>query len=195
MTSLLGIRAREIVRIYERFHHLPWVITMTKRLLIREITTDDVDALFEMYRPDEVSRYLPPLHLTREEEIAYIHNYIRYIYSFYECGMWVICNKKNGNVIGRAGVEMRMLDGEQVAELGYMVALPYQRQGIAEEAVRAVLAYVEQEELLQDVSEITCLIDKENVPSQKFAEKMGFMLTGTCICDKKSWLRYGKPLE
>jgi RimJ/RimL family protein N-acetyltransferase len=168
---------------------------MTKRLLIREITTDDVDALFEMYCPDEVSRYLPPLHLTREEEIAYIHNYIRYIYSFYECGMWVICDKKNGNVIGRAGVEMRMLDGEQVAELGYMVALPYQRQGIAEEAVRAVLAYVEQEELLQDVSEITCLIDKENVPSQKFAEKMGFMLNGTCICDKKSWLRYGKTLQ
>jgi RimJ/RimL family protein N-acetyltransferase len=195
MTSLSGIGAREIVRIYERFHHLPWIITMTERLLIREITTNDVDALFEMYRPKEVSRYLSPLHPTREEEIVYIHDYIRYMYSFYECGMWVICDKKSGNVIGRAGIEVRSLDGEQIAELGYMVALPYQRQGIASEAVDAVLSYVEYEGILPEFREVNCLIAKENVPSQNFAKKMGFILTGTCICDQKLWLRYRKPLQ
>mgnify|MGYP000212918723 CR=1 FL=1 len=38
-----------LVRIFERFHHIPWTIAVTKRCVIREFCMEDLDALISLY--------------------------------------------------------------------------------------------------------------------------------------------------
>ena len=38
-----------LVRIFERFHHIPWTIAVTKRCVVREFCMEDLDALISLY--------------------------------------------------------------------------------------------------------------------------------------------------
>ena len=67
-----------LVRIFERFHRIPWTIAVTKRCVIREFCMEDLDALIDLYDQPGVTYqldakgqrqpgYIEPL-FAREEE-------------------------------------------------------------------------------------------------------------------------------
>ncbi len=56
--------------------------------------------------------------MSYEEEREYQQAYIEQMYRFYGYGMWIVCDRNTGELIGRAGVEHREELGGEL-ELGY----------------------------------------------------------------------------
>lgn len=154
--------------ILKRFMGMPWDIMETKRCLIRETSVEDVDAFYELYEDEEITRYMEPLFEDRDEEIEYTKSYIKNVYEFYGFGMWTIVLKDNGEVIGRAGVSYR--EGFEHPELGFMIGTKYQRQGLAYEVCSAILEYMHEN---YEMEEILIFIEPQNTPSILLAKKLG----------------------
>lgn len=90
--------------VYRRHHHLPWTVLETERCYLREITLEDLDALYELYRPAEITRYVRGPSEDRAKQEEYTRAYIDYMYRFYGYGLWAVIEKKSGRLIGRAGL-------------------------------------------------------------------------------------------
>ena len=144
---------------------------MTKRLLIREITLDDVDALYGIYGDERVTRYIPGLQKDPQEERRMTKAYIESAYAFYGFGLWAVFERSTGRLIGRVGLTPRQMDDCCVLELGYVIDAGHWRQGYAAEACEAAIRYA-QEEL--DCEELSAFIRVENTASIALAEKLGF---------------------
>lgn len=157
----------ELERIYRRLHGLPWRILETDRCVVREITVEDVDRLYEIYAEPSVTEYMDNLYADREEEKIYTQNYIRNMYGFYGYGMWIVEVKYSGRVIGRVGIEPC---GEE-NELGYVIAEPWRRLGIAYEVCRAVMKYGFEE---LGLDQISARVQSRNHPSKGLLQKLGF---------------------
>ncbi len=128
----------------------------------------------------------------REEELAFTRAYIENMYKFYGYGIWVVCLKENGEVIGRAGLSNRQVDGVNELELGYVIDEKYQGFGYAYEACMAVCEFAK-ERLYVD--KLVCFIEKKNIPSVRLAEKLGFYLvTEVCVDREKIFAYYKKIL-
>lgn len=155
--------------VYERHHHLPWTILETERCIVKEFSMEYLDDLFELYAGEGMTDYIEPLY-PYEQEKEYQRAYIEHMYGFYGYGMWIVCEKETGKLIGRAGVEHREELGGEL-ELGYAIGVPYQRQGYATEVCRAILSYVKEE---LEYTQINCLIEEGNTGSEHFAGKLGF---------------------
>ena len=184
-------------RVYKRHTGEPWTIAETKRCIIRELTMDDIDALFELYSKPGITDFVEPLY-DYDKECEYERAYIEHMYGYYEYGMWLVFSKDTGELIGRAGLENRDYCDEQETqgvpgayhsemELGYIIAPEYQRQGYATEVCQAILEYA-WENLCPD--RINCLIDENNYPSRRLVEKLGFQLIGKTDVTGESLLRY-----
>lgn len=159
-------------RVARRHLGLPWKICETKRLVIREIRGEDFTEIWDNQIGQGFS--------TLEE----LESYTKHQYTFYGFGFWALEEKREGELVGIAGVTVPRPDdkkelfainypeGDGELELGYHIFLPYRKQGYAEEACRAVLSYVERE---LEPGRIVARISEENIPSQKLARKLGFL--------------------
>lgn len=163
------IQADYLDRLILRFENKPWVILETERCLLREITTDDVEALYEIYADPEITAYMEGLYESREEEIAYTKDYIACHYRFYEFGMWIIEDKQTGRILGRAGLDM--IAERQLPQLGFVVRKDMQRRGIAMEVCRAVLKYAGD---ILDFEQVEASCDRRNEASISLLQKLGF---------------------
>ncbi len=166
-------------------------IFRTERCLVREIRLSDLPALYRIYDEPDITDHMEPLY-EWDEEVEYTKTYIRMIYGFYGYGMWVVCDKKTGELIGRVGFDDREIpDGKggmrRILELGYVITTRLQRQGYATEVCRAAIRYMEKE-FGEDT--FTSLIEPENDGSIRFAEKLGFVAAGDVIVSQKDMLVY-----
>lgn len=172
-------------RVFERHHHIPWIILETERCIVRELSLDDLDALFVLYAWDGMTDYMEPLY-DYEQEKEYQKAYIEHMYGFYGYGMWLVIEKETGRLIGRIGIEHREELGGEL-ELGYAIGTPYQRKGYAIEVCTAVLAYSKKE---FDISQINCLIEEGNTVSEHLARKLGFSPRGRVEVSGKQMKKY-----
>lgn len=155
---------------YRRLAGLPWNILETERLKIRESTVRDVEDFYRIYEAPSVTYYMEDLFKDPEEEKAYMESYIRQVYGFYGFGIWTVLLKATGQIIGRAGLSVR--EGYELPELGFVIAVPFQKKGYAYEACSAVLTYAK-EELLFD--KIQALVQEKNTASVQLLLRLGFV--------------------
>lgn len=167
--SLADVSCEYLDRVYRRAKGLPWNILTTDRLQIREMTPEDVPRLYELYEDESITRYMEPLFPNQQQEIDYTKDYIKYVYSFYGYGMWLITLKKNGEIIGRAGLEYK--EGFEGLEIGFMLGREYQNKGYAYEACKGILNYALEE--LEQTS-FRAIVHRDNEPSRNLCEKLGF---------------------
>ena len=170
------ITADFVEKMYQRKRQLPWLITETERTLIRELTLDDIDALFALYEDPDIKRFIPPLLPTKEEERDFQKAYIEKMYGFFGYGFWNIIDKTTGALMGRAGFSNR--EGFSDPEIGYLLSEPYRKQGIATEVCTALLNYARD---ILGFTDINSFIRPDNLPSVRFAEKLGFTPTNESI--------------
>ena len=163
-----------IKRMWQRHHRIPWTITETQRLVIREQTPEDLDALYEIYSDADAARYMENLYEDRNEEAAYLRQYIDNQYRFYEYGIWAVTLKDDGKLIGRAGISTR--EGYDLPEIGYIIGKDYRRCGYAKEAVSAVLEYGREE---LGLSDYIAFSKTANTASAKLLKSLGFIASGT----------------
>lgn len=185
LEGLEEVDAQFLLRAYQRKHGLPWTILTTKRCIVREMTLDDLDALFLLYAGNGMTDYLEPLY-EYEKEKEYQRSYIKTVYGFYGYGMWVVIEKSSQTLIGRVGIENReACDWE--AELGYAIAVPYQKKGYASEVCAAVMDYAWK---FLEFEKLNCLIHTGNTASLQLAKKLGFEFLETRLLDGVSMEHY-----
>ena len=154
---------------------------------LREMIPEDAEAFAKIYESAKVRKYMDDFHGDAEGEAAYIRDYQQQ-YRFREYGVWSILMKDTGEVIGRAGFLQNppkkvLADLEadiagiteqdtDMPYLGYVIGLPWQRQGLAEEVCRALIRYATEE---LEFEKLGLLVEKDNLASLKLAEKLGFL--------------------
>ena len=156
-------------KVYRRYVGLPWDILTTERCLVRETSVEDLDAFYEIYAEPSVTQYTEGLYPERAQEEAWLKDYMENMYYFYNYGVWTICDKATGQIIGRAGFSNR--EGYEYPELGFVIGVPWQRQGYATEVCRALLKYGKVE---LGFERVQMLVMPGNETSLHLAENLGF---------------------
>ena len=112
------------------------IILETERLLLREFTADDFDALYAVLSDPEIMRHYPRPFDAEMTENWIARNLARYRTDGF--GLWAVIRKDTGCLIGDCGLTMQMIDGERLPEIGYHIGKSFQRRGYAKEAALTV---------------------------------------------------------
>lgn len=172
-------------KIHQRLSERPWHIIDTERLEIWEMSEDDLQSLYTIYNDKDVVKYTENLYEDEEKELQYIKDYRKYIYGFYGYGTWVLINKQNGELIGRAGLTHRAEYDE--AELGFVIGKKYWRQGYAYEACAKILELAKS---VYEMEKVQALVNKGNMASIRLLEKLQFYYMEDISLDGEYFQRY-----
>lgn len=189
--SLSQVEEEYLNMVYMRAHGMPLTIAVTRRTVIREMTIDDLPAMYELYADEAVAEWVEPLY-DYDRELEFTREYIDNMYGFYGYGLWLVFDRETKELIGRVGISRRCIDGEECCELGYIIKSSRQRQGIGTEVSRAVLNYAT-DRLGMDKMWLCAASD--NTASLALAHKLGFELYGDCVQDGKKLYIYNKSLR
>lgn len=156
----------------------------TGRLILRQMTLDDVDFYFHHFNNDKVIEgccFPGPksLEAAREELERYC------IKPFKENRgiRWGIVRKGGSELIGTCGY-YDWIKPARRAEIGYDLDPAYWRQGIMTEALRAVLEYGFGK---MGLNRIQAIIDSKNTRSLKLVHRVGFKTEG--VLRQRSYFR------
>lgn len=146
------------------------IILETERLLLRHFEAGDLDALFALYRDQEVRRYFPEGTLTLEETRGELDWYRNGHPKHPELGLWATILKERSQFIGRCGLLPWTIDGQDEIEIAYLIDKTFWGQGLGTEAARGIRDYAFGK---LGLTRLVCLIDEHNRASVRVAEKTG----------------------
>ena len=141
---------------------------LTKRLVLRELTENDCDALCKVLGDPQIMEHYP-----RAFDENGVRDWIgRNIqrYKADDFGLWAVCLKDTGELIGDCGLTMQMIGGEMKPEIGYHIRKDHQRKGYAKEAACAVRDWAFQNTPFQT---LYSSMKYTNLPSMKTAMAYG----------------------
>ena len=121
----------------------------TERLILRELTQEDFDALYPILSDPEIMQYYPAP-FTPEK----VHQWIDWNldnYRTYGFGLWAVILKETGEFLGDCGITMQRIHGAMLPEIGYHIRRDYQRKGFASEAAARCMEYAFLEKSLPKV--------------------------------------------
>ncbi len=108
----------------------------TERLFLREMTPEDFDALYAVLADSDIMQHYPyTFDETRVRNWIHKNREQCRVFGF---GLWAICLKETGEMIGDCGLTMQNINGTILPEIGYHIAKAYQRRGYAKEAAKVV---------------------------------------------------------
>ena len=145
-------------------------ILETDRLIIRHFVQADLDSLYKLYCDPEAKKYIPDAPQTYNETREELEWYLNGHPEHPNLGLWAAVDKSTHQLAGRVGLLPWVIDSHNEVEVAYLIAKDYRKQGLATEAALALLKYGF--ERLQ-LSRLVCVIDQDNTPSIKVAEKIG----------------------
>ena len=145
-------------------------ILETKRLTLRHLVPEDLDALWSLYSNPEITKYIPDAPRSyeeaREEMEWFMHGHPKHP----ELGLWATIYKETGEFIGRCGLLPSTIDGQKEVEVAYTIVQEFWGQGLATEAAKGIVQYgFENLHLVR----LICLIEQENQASIKVAKNIG----------------------
>ena len=112
------------------------MILETERLILREMTEDDYDALYRVLADSDIMQHYPYTFDEKRVRGWIAKNIERYeIFGF---GLWAVCLKETGEMIGDCGPTMQLINENIKPEIGYHIRKDHQRNGYAREAAIAV---------------------------------------------------------
>jgi RimJ/RimL family protein N-acetyltransferase len=147
------------------------MILETARLILREFSPEDADALMKVVSDPETMRYYPAP-LTRLQVDEWIkRNGQRYQTD--GVGLWAMVLKSTGEMIGDCGIIRQHVEEEFLYEVGYHLRRDHWGQGLATEAAVACRDWAFAN---LNVDRVISLIRPENLPSIKVAERNGMTI-------------------
>ncbi len=149
------------------------IILETKRLILRHQVPEDLDDLWGLYCNPEITKYIPDAPRSREEAKEELEWHMNGHPKNRELGLWATIHKESGKFIGRCGLLPWTIDGQNEVEVAYTIAQAYWGQGLATEAACGILEYGFEQ---LNLPRLICLIDPDNIASQRVAEKIGMSL-------------------
>ena len=144
------------------------MVLETQRLMLRELTQDDYDALCRILKDekvmvayegafsDAVVQQWLDRQLARDRQWGF--------------GLWAAVLKETGEVIGQCGLTMQPWKDQEVLEIGYLFQRRYWHQGYATEAARVCKRYAFD---VLKAEEVCSIIRDTNTASQRVALRNG----------------------
>ena len=108
----------------------------TERLVLREMNPDDFEALYAVLSDADNMKHYPYAFDEARVREWILRNRERY--QQYGFGLWAVCLKETGEMIGDCGLTLQNIDGELLPEIGYHIRRDQQNNGYAKEAAAAV---------------------------------------------------------
>lgn len=156
------------------FSFLPFKTLESERLLLRQMTPEDVNEVFEIRSNPELMKYIPRPILKNKEEALELINTINNNILKNEGINWAITLKPDNKLLGYIG-HYRIKWEDFRSEIGYMILPEAQGKGIVSEAVSLVIKYGFEE---MQMHSLEAVIDPENNASARVLEKNGFVKEG-----------------
>jgi RimJ/RimL family protein N-acetyltransferase len=137
-------------------------------IVLRRPTVDDAPAVYAACQDPEIPRWIPviPQPYTEQSALEFVgwsaESWERGNYSF------VIVDSRSGELLGAIGMGVNA--ASKIGHIGYWVAAPARRRGVASRALRLLAGWAVE----QDFGRLELITDPDNVASQRVAEKAGF---------------------
>ena len=148
----------------------------TERLLLKNISLDDGEFIFNQFSNDTINRYLydaePLSNMDEAEELIrfYIQPEPRSQHR------WIIVSKPGKERMGTCGFHCWNQKDRSV-EVGYDLCEAFWGKGYMTEAIREIISFAQNQ---MRVREIRACIYMDNSRSILLAERNGFTFSGTC---------------
>lgn len=104
----------------------------TSRLILREMNMSDYDALYAVLADSDIMQHYP--YTFDEKRVRGWIDKNRERYRIFGFGLWAVCLKETGEMIGDCGLTMQNINGAIKPEIGYHIRADRQRNGYAKEA-------------------------------------------------------------
>jgi RimJ/RimL family protein N-acetyltransferase len=154
----------------------------TPRLYLRLMRPSDLDPLLRIFGDPQVMASFEEAPFNREQMRHWMARNLQH-QEVHGYGLFSVILRSEGVLIGDCGLEHMLVDGEQIAELGYDLRSDYWNRGFATEAASAVRDFAFDELKLP---RLTSLIRVGNEASRRVSEKIGMRLVAEIT-------RYGRP--
>lgn len=144
----------------------------TKRLFLRRLTLNDVDALVDFFTDANAMRYI-----SATKDIDGVKEWICRVqksYDHYGYGPWAVIHKFSDQLLGYCGLYLQEdVNGNDEIEILYGLIRKNWNKGYATEAAIGVYEYGKNK---LNLNRFVSLIEPDNIRSIKVAEKIGMEL-------------------
>ena len=144
------------------------VILETERLFLRKMTMEDFDSLYVVLADHSIMQHYPYAFDEKRVREWIVRNMKRYEENGF--GLWAVCLKDTGEMIGDGGLTLQNIEGEMLPEIGYHIRRDCQCRGYAKEAAAAVRSWAFQNTVYPA---LYSYCKYTNIPSIKTAEAIG----------------------
>ncbi|MBW4620190.1 MAG: GNAT family N-acetyltransferase [Cyanosarcina radialis HA8281-LM2] len=166
------------------------MVLETDRLILRELTLNDVDDLLKVLGDREAMKFYPQP-FDRPMTQAWIERNIdRYKQNGF--GLWATILKESNKLIGDCGLVVQQVNGVEEVEIGYHIRRDLWGRGLATEAAQACRDWGF-DRLGGD--RLISLIHPGNIASRRVAEKVGMSLIEEIEWKHKSTCIYAVERE
>ncbi|MBM7589632.1 RimJ/RimL family protein N-acetyltransferase [Brevibacillus fulvus] len=141
----------------------------TPRLILRPYQEDDFAAAHAMFADPETMQFYPAPFSSRHTKAWISRNRERYAKDGF--GLWAVCLKQSGIMIGDCGLIKQNLADQTEVEIGYHLNKAYWGNGYATEAALACKQYGFE---TLGLPRLISIIVPRNRPSIRVAERIGF---------------------
>jgi ribosomal-protein-alanine N-acetyltransferase len=149
-------------------------VLVTERMILRELTDEDVEAVYRIRSDYEVTKYNTGAPISSFLEAKVLIDNIAIDYEQKSSLRWGMALKSSGEVVGMCGFNY-WDRGNKRASVGYDLARAYWGQGLMPEAVHRVIQFGFDEMALNRI-EADCT--SQNKASERVLEKVGFKHEG-----------------
>ena len=154
----------------------------TPRLVLREMTEDDFDALYAILSDPETMKYYPKPY--DEAGVNRWINWCRDSYAKNGFGLWAVT--LDGEFIGDCGISLQPIHGQWLPEIGYHIRKDHWRKGYASEAAAACIRVAFEQ---FGFPAVYSYMNADNEPSWRTAMKNGMTQVDAYTDDHHGRLR------
>jgi RimJ/RimL family protein N-acetyltransferase len=158
---------------------------VSARLELRPLADEDAEAMIELLRDPGLYAFIGGAPPTLDELRARYRRLSegRSPDGREEWRNWIVRARGDGRAIGT--VQATIVDGGQRAEIAWVIGLPWQGQGFASEAARALVTWLE----ARGVTSITANIHPDHQASATVAARAGLVPTNEVVDGERVWRR------
>jgi len=144
------------------------IILKTERLQLRHQRDDDLGFMIKLWTDREVTKYAGG---PRDKNtLVKSFNDTASDPGGEEYDLWYVELTETKELIGMAGLLLKEIENEQFYEVNYYIEEKHRNKGYATEIANGIIVYFMENNNIQT---FIAIIDKENIPSIKVAEKTG----------------------
>ena len=149
-------------------------IITTPRLVLRWISEDDVDSIYEIFSDPQVMRYWSTVPLANREAAAELQREIAGSNENNSMLKWGLALRDSNTVIGTTTLFHLSLENGR-AEIGYAMARAHWGKGYMNEALNALVTHAFE---AMELRRLEADVDPRNAASIRTLERLGFQREG-----------------